>query len=383
MAWKECDRVSERREFVALASTECANMARLCRRFGISRKTGYKWLARHTAEGEAGLSDRSRRPRRVRSPTPDSMERAILAVRDAHPAWGARKIATVLKRKGHPETELPAPSTITQILHRHGRIGERASSDRQPIQRFERAAPNELWQMDFKGEFRTGDRRYCYPLTLLDDHSRYSLCLRACTDQTRQTVQQRLTRLFQRYGLPWAMLMDNGTPWATAHRPGGHTRLSVWLMRLGIRVSNGRPGHPQTQGKEERFHRTLKVELLQDRSFRDHADAQRHFDPWRQMYNHERPHEALAMAVPAERYRPSPRPMPAALPPVEYGSGDHVRKVNRVGLVSFRGRRFKLSEAFGGEHVALRPTRADGVWEVYFSSFRITQLDLREAGGDA
>lgn len=382
MAWKECDRVSQRREFVTLASKEGAKIAPLCRRFGISRRVGYKWLDRYKAQGEAGLHDRSRRPHQVRTPTSEAMEQAVLAVRAAHPAWGGRKIAAVLQRQGHDPDDVPAPSTITRILHRHGLIDPHASAERQPIRRFERPAPNDLWQMDFKGPFHTADQRACHPLTLLDDHSRYALCLHACIDQKRPTVQQQLTRLFERYGLPWQMLMDNGTPWATSHRPGGHTRLSVWLMRLGIQVSNGRPYHPQTQGKEERFHRTLKIELLQDRSFRDCEHAQRHFDPWRHLYNHERPHQAIGMAVPAERYQPSTRSMPRTLAPVEYGSSDHVRKVNAVGQVRFQGRTLKLSEAFAGEPVALRPTRDDGVWQVCFSRFEIARVNLHELSRD-
>lgn len=378
MAWKECDRVSERREFIILASHEGANVSRLCERFGISRKTGYKWLARHKAEGEAGLIDRSRRPRRLRAPTPRAMEQAIVDVRSEHPAWGGRKIAAVLQRRGYNPADVPAPSTITRILHRHTLVDPLESVKREPMRRFERPTPNDLWQMDFKGEFRTGDGRWCYPLTLLDDHSRYALCLQACVNQKRWTVQQQLTRLFERYGLPWQMLMDNGIPWANPRRVGGYTRLSVWLMRLGIKVSNGRPYHPQTQGKEERFHRTLDVELLQDRSFRDSQDAQRQFDPWRHTYNQHRPHQALAMAVPAERYQPSIRPMPATLPPVAYGEIDEVRQVNRVGQLSFQGRTFKLSEAFGGERMGLRPTREDGVWEVYFSSFHVGQINVRD-----
>jgi len=374
MPWKECDAVSERREFVALAMVEGANVAALCRRFGISRRTGYKWLRRFKESGLAALADRSRRPWRFRQPTPPVMESKVLAVRDAHPTWGGRKIAARLRHLG--EHSVPAPSTITAILHRHDRIDPAESAKRGPWRRFEHAAPNDLWQMDFKGEFKMTNGRWCYPLTVLDDHSRFNLALRACGDQKRPTVQDQLTAVFQRYGLPQAMLMDNGTPWSVSHSIGAYTKLSVWLLRLQIRVIRGRPYHPQTQGKEERFHRTLNTELLQGRPFNDLRHSQTQFDPWREIYNHQRPHEALNMNTPASQYRISPRPMPATLPAIEYGSQDHVRRVNPVGQFHFQGRVFKTSEAFAGQPIGIRPTTTDGVFELYFTSHPIGSVNL-------
>lgn len=215
------------------------------------------------------------------------MASKVLAVREAHPTWGGRKIAARLCHLG--EHSVPAPSTITAIVHRHDRIDPAESAKRGPWRRFEHAAPNDLWQMDFKGEFKMANGRWCYPLTVLDDHSRFNLALRACGDQKRPTVQSQLTAVFQRYGLPQAMLMDNGTPWSVSHSIGAYTKLSVWLLRLQIRVIRGRPYHPQTQGKEERFHRTLNTELLQGRPFNDLRHSQMQFDPWREIYNHPRP----------------------------------------------------------------------------------------------
>lgn len=376
MPWKECDVVSLREEFVALALVEGANMAALCRRYGLSRKTAYKWVERYLAGGRESLKDRSRRPHRFRCRTSESMEEAVLSVREAHRAWGGRKIRARLLATGVQEP--PSASTITAILQRHHRIAEEESVKRQPTQRFEYSEPNELWQMDFKGEFAMTDGRYCYPLTLLDDHSRFCLAVRACGNQWSVTVREQLVSVFSTYGLPRAMLMDNGTPWAISHSPGGWTKLSAWLLRLDVRVLHGRPYHPQTQGKEERFHRTLKAELLRDRRIDTLAEAQRLFEPWRESYNLERPHEALKMATPASRYRISLRSYPAKLPTLEYAATDQVRRVNPVGQFRFGGRQCKTSEAFGGESIALRATTTDGLWDVYYAHQRIGQLDLRQ-----
>lgn len=375
MSWKECDQVSLRREFVCLASVEGSNMSELCRRFGIARKTGYKWLKRYRLEGESGLVDQSRRPRRLRSPTSAEREQQVLAVRNEHPSWGGRKIHRRLKNLGVPSP--PAPSTITQILHRHGRISPEESLKRQPVQRFEYPEPNDLWQMDYKGEFKMTNGHWCYPLTMLDDHSRFSLVLQACRNQQRTTVEEQLKHVFRLYGLPKAMLMDNGSPWGVSHSPGCFTRLAAWLLRLDIRVIHGRPYHPQTQGKEERFHRTLKTEVLRGHFFDNLKHVQSRFDPWRDVYNHERPHEALGLDVPSSRYRVSPREYPEQLPPIEYASDLEVRKANRVGQLRFRGQVYKISEAFGCQSIGLRPTQKDGIWKIYYCQQGIGQLNLQ------
>ncbi len=364
--------VSLRYEFVRLAEREGANVEELCDRFTITPPTAYKWLGRYAAEGKDGLVDRSRRPHRSPRRTAAPLEQAVLEIRDTHPAWGGRTIRKVLlDRDVGP---VPSPSTITAILHRHGRIApaERAQRD---WQRFEHPRPNDLWQMDFKGHFPTGAGR-CHPLTIIDDHSRFALGLQACADERTQTVQERLRAIFRVYGLPRRLLMDNGSPWGsdTAHP---RTPLTVWLLRLGIRVSHGRPYHPQTQGKGERFHRTLKAEVLQGRHFADVPACQEAFDRWRTVYNTERPHQALGLAAPISRYAPSPRPFPETLPPIEYGDGDLVRKVGAEGRVNFKGRTFKVGRALRGYPVALRPTEADGVWSVWFMTHPIAQVDLR------
>lgn len=375
MPWMESDRMSQREEFVLLADREGANLAELCRRFSISRKTGYKWRGRYAASGRSGLLDRSRRPLNCPDRTPPEVERLVLRLRTHHPTWGGRKLRARLRMLGHED--VPSASTITAILHRHGEIDPEASQQRQAIRRFERDHPNDLWQMDFKGDFALGDRRRCHPLTVLDDHSRYSIGLRACGNQRYETVREQLTSMFTIHGLPRQMLMDNGTPWGISHGiGGGYTRLTAWLLRLDVRVTHGRPYHPQTQGKEERFHRTLKQELLREQWFADLDHAQRGFDPWRRMYNHDRPHEALDLDVPANRYRPSERRMPKTLPPQVYESGVIGRSVNPVGQVQFQGRVLKVSEAFAGGRIGLRETMVFGVYDVLWGRYTVGQADL-------
>src|SRR5262245_1603547 len=250
MPWRELSIMDQREEFVRLAMVPGANHSELCLRFGISRAKGYKWLDRYEAEGRAGLADRSRRPHASPTRTPAAVEAGVLRIRaESNNAWGGRKIAHVLKRR---LDRVPA-STITAILRRHGKLEDRRHQHPGPYQRFERATPNDLWQMDFKGDFAIGRGR-CHPLTVLDDHSRYALGIVACSNEQDGTTRQCLVAIFRRYGLPLAMLMDNGSPWGNTSGER-HTIFTVWLMRLGIKVSHGRPYHPQTQGKDERFHR--------------------------------------------------------------------------------------------------------------------------------
>jgi transposase InsO family protein len=382
MPFREVSIVDQRREFIAFAMKEGANIRELCRRFGISRQTAYKWLERYRREGLEGLSDHSRRPKTSPLRTAPAMEAKVLGVRDlSNNVWGGRTIKRTLENLG--ETGVPAASTITEILRRYDRLTEAgAAAHPGPWQRFERPSPNELWQMDYKGHIAMHGGGRCHPLTVLDDHSRYNIVLAACGDERGETVSGHLRPAFRCYGLPLAMLMDNGTPWG---EPSGdsYTGFTVWLMRLGIKVLHGRPYHPQTQGKEERFHRTLKAEVFNGKSFRDLADCQRAFDKWRPRYNHERPHQGIGMATPAERYQPSSRPFPELLPPIEYAPGDHVRKVSGDGFINFKNRAWRISKAFRGEYIALRPTIEDGRFDVHYCAHRIAGLDLRQATSEA
>jgi transposase InsO family protein len=378
MPWREVSIMDQRREFVRLAMQEGTNRRELCRRFGIHPDTGYKWLDRWATDEE--LADRSRRPHSSPRQTDRTTEERVLAVRDAHPAWGARKIARCLKREG---VKAPACSTVHEILRRHDRIvpppGGAAAQ-----QRFEMPAPNLLWQMDFKGWMPLGNGARCHPLTILDDHSRYDLCLEACANEQGGTVQDRLQLTFRRYGLPEAFFVDNGTPWGDSSGQRW-TRLGVWLLKLGIAVLHSRPYHPQSRGKNERFHRTLQAEVFALKRFRDLGEVQRAFDAWRTTYNLERPHEALDQDVPASRYRPSPRSMPDRLPQIEYDNNEIVRRVGTTkAYISFKGRLWKLPQAFYGERVAIRPLNADGQYGIFFGSHHIANIDLtgQECVGD-
>lgn len=373
MPWSTPSLMSLRLEFVELANKEGANVRELCRRFRISPTTGQKWRNRFKAKGVAGLEDESRRPARSPKKSRPSMEREVLKVRDRHPAWGARTIHRWLVNHDKP---VPGVSTVHAILQRNGRIDAGESDKHRALIRFERERPNQLWQMDFKGHFAT-DAHRCHPLTVLDDCSRFNLCLKACANEQGATVQGHLTEAFSRYGMPEQMLMDNGPPWGVdeEHR---WTPLTVWLLRLGIRVAHGRPYHPQTQGKEERFHRTLNAEVLRHQRFRDNAHVQRSFNTWRRIYNHERPHHALKLETPASRYSASARRFPRKLVPIEYGPDDIVLKVKAdMGRVSFKGTEWKVGKAFVGQPVAIRPTTTDGLHEVYFCHAKVASIDLR------
>lgn len=375
MPWKEETTMSLRLEFVEKAIKESANMRELCRQYEISPTTGYKWLGRYQTGGKEALSDRSRRPHHSPNQTPSDVELLIRAVREEHPAWGGRKIKAYLERKG--KNNIPAPSTITAILHRQNGIDPIESKKRQAFQRFEMERPNQLWQMDFKGYFALEEGGYCHPLTVLDDHSRFLLGLKACPNETSQTVQEQLSMVFRCYGLPERMLMDNGPPWGD-DKDSPHTILTAWLIRLGVRISHGRPYHPQTQGKSERLHRTLKDELLSRYTLNDLDDCQIHFDHWRDLYNNERPHEALDMQSPTSRYQPSPRLFPEVMPPILYDTHDIIRKVDRSGKISFHNRGFRVGKAFRYNPVALRPTQIDGTYDVYYCHVKVKQISVLE-----
>jgi len=368
--------MDEREEFCRLALRPGANVRALCRGWGISPDRAYVWIGRFEAAGREGLADRSRRPLTSPQRSASELEDQVLAVRAEHPTWGGRKIRRVLNDEG--VSPPPAASTITEILRRHGQLdGPRAGQARDYI-RFEHARPNELWQMDFKGHFALARGR-CHPLTVLDDHSRYAMAVQACADEQSATVKDRLTKVFERYGLPLRILCDNGSPWGAAGGDVRHTRLTVWLLDLDIGVGHGRAYHPQTQGKDERFHRTLKEDVLDRAELPDLAAAQGAFDAWRAIYNTRRPHEALGMDFPASRYVPSSRTMPAVIQPAEYETGAHVRKVQQGGWFSFKGRMHRWSRAFIGKAIALRPTDTDGVFDVCYRRHRLSQVDLREA----
>ena len=374
MTWQVRDVSAIRREFVALAKQGDISFSELCRRYDISRKTGYKWRAR-AQQPDAGFNDRSRRPHQSPARTPDAIVTAVLALRRENPAWGGRKLAVVLQQRG--VTNVPAPSTISHILRRAGLLSTPATGAGGRYTRFEHEAPNALWQMDFKGHVAMSSGR-CFPLTVLDDHSRYNLVLEAQAGTKKEVVQTALQRAFERYGLPTRINVDNGQPWGSpsAHEHGV-SALTIWLIRLGIAVSFSRPAHPQTNGKDERFHRTLNNEVLKRHVLRDLPHAQALFDGWRPKYNHERPHEALGMATPASRYRVSERAFPGRLPDIEYGERDDVITVKWNGEVRWRGQRFRVSSALHALPIAIRPSETKAnEFDAFFCHHRLGRLDL-------
>ncbi len=368
--------VDRREEFMRLIGQPGANRAELCRRFEISRSNSYKWQPRYDAEGRAGLEERSRRPHSSPRRTAADLEAQVLAVRAEHPTWGGRKIRKVLERDGLINP--PSASTITQILRRQGRLNGPGAGEPRDWTRFEHPEPNDLWQMDFKGHFALAEGR-CHPLTVLDDHSRYALEIGACANEQTETVQARLEAVFRRHGLPRRILTDNGSPWGTSGSEARHTKLTVWLMDLGVAISHGRPLHPQTQGKIERFHRSLKADVLDAWPLDTLPTAQAAFDRWRDVYNFKRPHEALKdMATPGAFYRVSSRAMPKLIVPPQYEPKATVRKVQHGGFISFKGRMIRCSKAFIGRQLVLRPTQTDGLFDLRYRSHLLGQIDLRQ-----
>lgn len=389
MAWMEKSVTEQRKEFVLLARMADSNISELSQRFGISRKTAYKWLARYDPQAPDGaLQDRSRRP--LTSPNHSSfeLEQQVLTVRAAHGAWGARKIAWILS---HEQGSDIAPSTVNSILRRHGCISEAASQAATPWQRFEHAAPNDLWQIDFKGHFALSQSPIrCHALTAIDDHSRYNIVLKALAQETRTGVQSALIQAFERYGLPKRINADNGPPWGSHVRQDDATyqkgykgqrraltKLGVWLIRLGVELSHSRPRHPQTNGKDERFHRTLNAEVIARKHLVDMVHTQQEFDAWRQIYNHRRPHEAIQMQTPSQRYQVSQRIYSPSLPPIEYQNGDWVRKVDQEGRISFKGHEIRVGKALYGNPIAIRANPVSRQnWDIYFCFTKIGSLHL-------
>jgi len=376
MPWQECTTMSIRREFVLLAEQPQSNVRELCRRYGISPKTAYKWLHRYHEQGDPGLENRSRRPSTSPGRSCAELEKEVVRLHHQFPYWGARKLLQLL-----PEgMKRPHHSTLDAILQRNDcQVRYHTEPAQAPAtRRFEHERPNELWQIDFKGNFYLSDRRSlrCHPLTILDDHSRFALCLEGCEGERLELVRPKLIQVFRRYGMPRRITADNGPPWGS-NIQGGLSTMEVWLMRLGIEVSHSRPHHPQTQGKLERFHQTLKRELLQ-RSFSDMEHCQRVMDHWRAQYNQQRPHEALGQLPPISRYQPSLRSYPEQLPEIEYEPGDKVLRVTGTGQVRLEGRSRFVGGGLLGERVALRPTTVDGVYDVIFIHKTLRQIDLRQ-----
>lgn len=369
MPWEDRTVKDQRREF-AEAAQQGSNFSALCREYGISRPTGYKWLKRY--EGGEALEDRSRRPNRSPNRIEPEVEQEILDIRAENPGWGAKRIQCILDRRGCES--LPCVKTVNNVLNRNGCISPEESAKRKPYQRFEKDACNKLWQTDFKGEFRMADQRYCYPLTILDDHSRFSIAI-VPRLSTENVVIPAFQTVFSEFGLPDAILSDNGAQFAGFRN--GYTQFEKWLMSLDVLPIHGRVRHPQTQGKIERFHRTMKSELLQHTVMRNIDDAEEKFALWRRRYNEQRPHEALGMRCPAEVYIPSQRSVPEVIPAFTYGGEFHVIKVNSWGYVRFDKWQAYLSETMAGEYVEFRPGPDGETFFACFRNYRIAEFDAQ------
>lgn len=362
--------MSLRLEFVRWVQRRRCPVSEVCRAFGISEKTGYKWLARFSAEGPDGLDDRSHRPHSPAHQLGPRVAEKIRALRTAHPTWGPRKLRAHLAARA-PTQPWPAPSTIGALLareglvrphHRPGGGPARWAPVDQPLTVAH--APNDVWTTDFKGEFRVGSGAYCYPLTTLDAASRFLLGCRALESTASASAQQVFTRLFHTYGVPRVIRSDNGVPFASPLALARLSRLAVWWIRLGIRPERIAPGAPEQNGAHERMHKTLKAETTRPPAA-TLARQQVRFDGLRHEYNTERPHEALGLTPPARCYHASPRPMPVRLPVPEYPLQAEMRRVLCTGVIRWRGARICLTTVLAGEDVALEPTAADE-WTVSF-----------------
>ena len=370
MPW-ECKTVEDQRREFAQAAMYCKNFSALCREFGITRRTGLKWKERYTACQP--LTDRSRKPHTTPTRTPEEVELLFLAVRAENPGWGAKTIHRVLERRGCQN--LPCVKTVNNILHRYGCISPEESQKRQPYTSFEKERCNVMWQTDFKGEFRMKDNNYCYPLTILDDHSRYSLRI-APRLSTANVVIPVFTEVFQQYGMPDSILSDNGAQFAGFRK--GYTQFEKWLIDLDILPIHGRIKHPQTQGKIERFHRTMKHELLNHTEIADIEDAQTKFRLWQDKYNNLRPHEALGMKTPGEVYEPSQRQYESKVKEFEYGGEHHVLKVNSWGYVRFNGWQVYLSETMANQYIEFRTSSDGETFVACYRNFKIAEFDTED-----
>ncbi len=366
MPWKTMDVREQRVSFVVTARRGEKPFSALCEEFGISRPTGYLWLRRYDRDGLQGIAERSRRPWLSPQQTPPEVEARVIALRQNSPDWGARKLRVLLQRQG---IELPR-STIHRVLLRHGMIHPADSHGPAP-RRFERSAPNELWQMDFKGPLQKGDK--LGPLSVLDDHSRYLLLLQKLVKPSGELVREHLEGAFGACGVPEGMLMDHGTPWWSATSPHGFTKLSLWLMKQGIQLHWGRIRHPQTQGKVERFHGELQRAINYRRPTAA-DDVQAWLNEFRWEHNHVRPHEALEMETPASRWRPSERKYQSNPAAWEYPAGSRVLKVDSDGKIKLQGEHWVVSRALKGERVQLVTLEQRVL--VYYCRTLVREFDL-------
>lgn len=376
MPWLEMSLMDQRKQFIADVHRGLESVTELAARFAISRKTAYKWIDRHERNGASGLVDRSRRPQSCPHETPPAITDAVLEARRRHPRWGAKKLLRILRRKDAQMT-WPARSTVCDLLKRHALIRKsrrrpRLSHPGRPLTAM--TEPNGIWTADFKGQFKTRDGVYCYPLTLVDGFSRYLLACQGLRSTAIVLARPIFRRAFEEYGLPQIIRTDNGVPFATTAL-GRLSLLSVWWIRLGIYPELIEPAHPEQNGRHERMHRTLKAEATRPPSGNLQAQQTR-LNRFRAEYNDERPHEALNQETPASAYRPSPRELPRTLAPMEYPGHFEVRLVSRNSGIRWNHHWVCVTHTLAGEHVGLEEVD-DGLWDVYFGPLKLGRMDER------
>lgn len=376
MPWRECSVMEERLRFVARL-LDGEGMSDVCRDFGISRKTGYKIFNRYKDEGLEALCDRSRRPVRYANQLPDQVERLIVECKRDKPHWGARKIRELLVRKLAGDVRIPARSTVHAVLDRHGLVDRarrrRNRAEGTPLS--QAVAPNDLWCTDFKGEFKLGNGRYCYPLTVTDQASRYLLACEALESTKEGPVIEAFLRLFRERGLPSAIRSDNGLPFASPNGLYNLSRLSVWWLRLGIAIERIKPGRPHENGRHERMHLTLKRETTKP-SGANSLQQQVRFDAFMSEFNGERPHEALAMRCPAELYAPSARAY-QSLPELNYPFHDRDILVTACGRICMHKKKINISTVLAGQKLGIKEVD-DGIWLVSFMHYDLGYIDLEQ-----
>ncbi len=377
MPWQETDVVDQRSQFVLRAMSGKEPFGELCREFGISRKTGYKWKERFLSDGLSGLGDESRRPKTSPNELSETMVCQIVKLKNAHPGWGPRKLRAVLARTGSP-SELPSETSFKRVLDRAGlveRRRRRATSEQGRLTTpVKPERPNQVWTIDFKGWWYTRNQARFEPLTIRDAFSRYVLCAQALDNACTETVREAMVRVFERHGLPEVIRSDNGSPFAARHAPWGLSRLSAWWLTLGIDLDRIAPGRPDQNGGHERMHRDLAVEV-EGRAEQDAATQQAVLDVWRRTFNEERPHEALGLRVPQELYAVSLRKYDPAPVELVYPASHVVRKVMRAGHVNFAHRTINISAALRGLCVGLEPISSER-YAVWFCRLRLGELDL-------
>lgn len=373
MPWKERTVTMNREEFIKRVLAKEKSKSALCREYGISRPTGDKWIKRY--ENGEGLQERSRAPFHTPNKLDSETEELIVNARKKEPAIGAMKIHRMLSNEGH--LNLPCASTVNAVFKRNGLITREASLAATPCIRFEKEAPNVMWQTDFKGDYAMGNGKRCHPLSVIDDRSRFCLCADAKTDEKREGVEESFKNMMREYGKPEILLCDNGNPWGTS-QSAGYTKFEVWLMEHGILTIHIRPWHPQTQGKDERFNRSFKDERLKFYIPKDMEDAARQRSEYRDFYNNHRPHHALNLDVPAKHYRPSERLYNEKTEEWEYGSEYKLCKVKGNGYITYDRHGYFFSEAFKEKTIALKASSKDGIVNIYFRKFRVGRIDLKE-----